>query len=734
MNRIALVLALLSATLLAACATAAPFDPVQVLVNTDFESGDVVEPASDFLPVGRWATGDAGVNELMPTRERARSGKWSMKHGPIGWGTGDDKQVDTDDDDDGVAAVFSACGDYVSHGARRVTFAGHADVSGLDPAHHVHAALLILGKDMAVVGLVNSGRIRGGTEGWQALEATAVLPESTQAAVALFIVDGTARRGAPANSAIYYDDVSLIYGPAPGADDAPAEPRAVLTDDYAAKVRITDTVINTLRPEIFGDNIEWTNNGMGLYFPEGDRFDAEAVSALREAGITHLRYPGGTLSDYFMWHDAVGPDRKEVPNPFAEPVKGKPEYPAFGPEEFARFCKAMGVRATVTLNAGTGTPEQAAEVVRWCVEHGLNVIDYAVGNEIYMIKSSEEPVPSLPVAKSAEEYVAFYKACDDAIRAFAPDVRMGAIGGVNTGLIPLTVEPDWMRIVVTELGDRIDFVDLHNAYAPVLRNVGFDFTQVTTDDEYAATFMAAPEYVRDNLAATKEVLRRYAPDQAIEIHITEYGPLVYPFRPGGAADKISDMAWNRSLTGALYLASLFHLFAEEPRITSANHLPLYQGGFGALVGLEWHDTRRKFWRNAVYPVFQTYAGLAGSEVLGVTVEGPMFDALAGGFVPALPSVALLDAAAFRSADGALALTLVNRSIGGAATVTIDAPEGMRLSSAELLTADDYHAENSVRSPDTVALKPFPIHQILSQEPLTVRLPKHSLTVVRFEQR
>ena len=392
------------------------------------------------------------------------------------------------------------------------------------------------------------------------------------------------------------------------------------------------------------------------------------------------------------------------------------------------------MRATVTLNAGTGTPQQAADVVRWCVENGLNVIDYTVGNEIYMVKSSEESVPSLPVAKSAEEYVAFYKACDDAIRAFAPDVRMGAIGGVNTGLIPLTVEPDWMRIIVTELGDRIDFVDLHNAYAPILRSVGFDFMQVTTDDEYAATFMAAPEYVRDNLTATKEVLRRYAPEHAIEIHITEYGPLVYPFRPGSAADKISDMAWNRNLAGALYLASLFHLFAEEPRITSANHMPLYQGGFGALVGLEWHPTRRKFWRNAVYPVFQTYSGLAGSEVLGVTVEGPTFDARAGGFVPALPSVTLLDVAAFRSADGALTLTLVNRSIGGSATVTIDAPEGTRLSTAKLLAADDYHATNSVGSPDTVAFRTLPSHEILSQEPLTVRLPKHSLTVVRLERR
>lgn len=587
---------------------------------------------------------------------------------------------------------------------------------------------------MAVAGLTNSGQIRGGTAGWQTLEATAVLPEGAQVVVALFVVDGTARRGAPADSAVYYDDVSLTYGPAPSADQAPAKTRAVLTNDYSAKIRVTDTVINTLRPEIFGDNIEWTNNGMGLYLPESDGFDAEVMGVLREAGITHLRYPGGTLSDFFVWHDAIGPNRKKIPNPFAEPVKGKPELPTFGPEEFARFCQAMGVRATVTLNAGTGTPEQAAEVVRWCVERKLDVIDYTVGNEIYMVKSSEEPVPSLPIAKSAEEYVAFYKACDDAIRAFAPDVRMGAIGGVNTGLIPLTVEPDWMRIVVKELGNRIDFVDLHNAYAPVLRNVGFDFTQVTTDDEYAATFMAAPEYVRDNLAATKEVLRRYAPDHKVEIHITEYGPLVYPFRPVGAADKVSDMAWNRSLAGALYLASLFHFFAEEPLITSANHLPLYQGGFGALVGLEWHNTGRRYWRNAVYPVFQTYAGLAGWEVLGVTVDGPTFDALAGGFVPALPSVSLLDAAAFRSTEGTLELTLVNRSIGGSATVTIDLSNRMRLSSAKVLTADDYHAENSVASPDAVSLKPLPTDQILSQEPLTLRLPKHSLTVLRFERR
>ena len=114
-----------------------------------------------------------------------------------------------------------------------------ADVSELDPAHRVHALLIILGNDMAVTGVASSGQVRGGRPGWHRLEVAAALPVDTRAAVALLVVDGTARVGAPAGSSVFYDDVALTYeGEGSKEDDVT---RTELTRDYQATVTLTDS-------------------------------------------------------------------------------------------------------------------------------------------------------------------------------------------------------------------------------------------------------------------------------------------------------------------------------------------------------------------------------------------------------------------------------------------------------------------------------------------------------------
>ena len=40
------------------------------------------------------------------------------------------------------------------------------------------------------------------------------------------------------------------------------------TGSFSACVRVTDKVLNTVKPLVFGDNIEWTNSGMGFWLPE----------------------------------------------------------------------------------------------------------------------------------------------------------------------------------------------------------------------------------------------------------------------------------------------------------------------------------------------------------------------------------------------------------------------------------------------------------------------------------
>ncbi len=499
---------------------------------------------------------------------------------------------------------------------------------------------------------------------------------------------------------------------------------------YSARVRVTDRVLNTVNPMVFGDNIEWVHHGMGLWRPENQVFDEALVQELKAAGVTHLRYPGGTLSDFFDWRAAVDPNRRPQPNPFD---KGHTEYPDFGPDEFMALCRRLGIPGTITVNAGTGTPEMAGEWAGYLRGKGFKVTQFEVGNEIYMADAKKEEVPSMPIAKTADQYVDFYLRTYAAIRKAWPGARVGAIGLVDTGAFPLNRHADWLEKLLTRAGDRLEFIAIHNGYAPATTMTWPGGRQQRqSDDDVARCFLGASEYVRRNIDDTKAALAKHAPNggRRIGLMVTEYGPLVYPLDPAHAAE---DLAWNRSLAGALYQACLFNVFLREPRIVGGNHLPLCQDGFGALVGIRGAGPQRKHWRNVVFHVFRLYSGLVGRAVLDTVVEGPTYAAATTGIVPALKDVPLIDAAAYRSKDRrSTKVCLVNRDITRAASVRIDPGAGQyRVAGITTVAAESYKAENGAEKPDAVKPVSAPGPTGLRTGPFEVTLPKHSLTVIEF---
>lgn len=495
----------------------------------------------------------------------------------------------------------------------------------------------------------------------------------------------------------------------------------VKEESFTASVRVTDRVLNTVNPLLFGDNIEWVKNGMGFWIPEEKQFDEKLVEELRAAGIAHLRYPGGTLSDYFEWRKAIGENREGITNPFENMRK---EYPYFGPGEFMKICKILNIPGTITLNAGTGTPEDAVAWVEYFQKESFPVTAFAVGNEIYMAKPEE------PIAKTVQQYVDFYLKCEQGIRRIAPNVKLGAIGLHDSGAMPLSQNRKWMMDILKAIGDKIDFIDVHNGYAPILRGVGFDPDKLYPDDDFALCFMGASLYVKDNIEATKSDLAKYAPNGGvnIEIHITEYGPLVYPVKQERA---VEDVAWNRSLAGALYQACLFNVLMKEPRIASANHLPLCQDIFGALIGIRGTYPGRKNWRNIVYYVFQMYSRMAGREALNIQVESPTYSTPSMGFVPDLRDVPYIDAGAYRAYNRSeLSLFLINRDVSRNASVEVDpGTDSFVVRSITTLTADSYKAENSPEEPKNVVPSTIPGPQNIQTKPFILVLPKHSLTVI-----
>ncbi len=114
----------------------------------------------------------------------------------------------------------------------------------------------------------------------------------------------------------------------------------------------------------------------------------EFVEAARQMGVTIIRWPGGNNADSYDWknHIRIKPGRRI-------PWDGAISLP-----EIVAFCRDIGAELSITINFGTGTPEDAADLVEYLngpadSEWGrlrasqgfpepLNVRFFEIGNEI----------------------------------------------------------------------------------------------------------------------------------------------------------------------------------------------------------------------------------------------------------------------------------------------------------------------------------------------------------------
>ena len=91
--------------------------------------------------------------------------------------------------------------------------------------------------------------------------------------------------------------------------------------------------------------------------------DPDVVRLLKDARLPLLRWPGGNFVSAYHWQDGVGPveGRPTLPNY----AWGGVEPNTFGTDEFIHFCRAVGCEPMICVNAGTGTPEEAARWVEY---------------------------------------------------------------------------------------------------------------------------------------------------------------------------------------------------------------------------------------------------------------------------------------------------------------------------------------------------------------------------------
>ncbi|HET7625959.1 MAG TPA: alpha-L-arabinofuranosidase [Verrucomicrobiae bacterium] len=235
----------------------------------------------------------------------------------------------------------------------------------------------------------------------------------------------------------YLDDIQLNPKPAPSL------------------VHIEVNAAQAIRPV----DSRWFSANAAVW--DGNFDTPQTISFLNEMGLTALRFPGGSLSDQYHWASNKSLDNSwQWQTSFAN---------------FVHVATNAGVQAFITVNYGTGTPEEAAAWVRDSnVTNHFGFKYWEIGNENYgdwETDSNTFPHDPFTYANRAADYIQQMKAAD-------PTIKIGVV--VTTGensysnqytlnhpaLNPRTHELNygWTPILLAtlkNLGVRPDFVSHH---------------------------------------------------------------------------------------------------------------------------------------------------------------------------------------------------------------------------------------------------------------------------------
>lgn len=363
-------------------------------------------------------------------------------------------------------------------------------------------------------------------------------------------------------------------------NDAAVYPVTTVSQTFTVDIdpRVT---LSTVDKRIFGSNLEWFNEAGGLSSPDTTKRN-KLITLAQQSGQSVYRFPGGILADYYHWVDGTGPQAQRPVRPhYTDPASSAN---SFGSPEFFNFLKSTGAQGLVTVNAGTGTAEEAAAWVAYAnspvnarrqadgFASPVGIKLWEVGNELYLPGNPGEP----PIGVSPEIYAGRFNQFSDAMRAVDPSIKVLALGVANAHSGPASQYSNWTETVLRYSASKIDMLAVHNSYFPILQRV----QQAPVASVYPALW-AAPEAVDKSLTALEALIARYENGRKIGIAITEWGALF--------ATPYSDPYWvdhSKTMGSGVFTARMLQVFMQHPRVQMANHFKFTDNGYLGLVSAD----------------------------------------------------------------------------------------------------------------------------------------------------
>ncbi len=481
-----------------------------------------------------------------------------------------------------------------------------------------------------------------------------------------------------------------------------------------AEIKVeTKDKVGEIDPKIYGHFIEhlgrciyggiWVGENSPIPNLRGMRLDVlEAVKAIDPPII---RWPGGCFADTYHWKDGIGPRDQRPTRPNL--AWGGTESNQFGTDEFIKFCREVGAEPCITVNVGSGTPEEAAQWVEYCngdnsttygkrrAEYGhpepYNVKYWGIGNELY----GEWEKGHMNKTQYAQTTVNFA----EAMRSVDPSIKLIAVGYYGTAGEPAS----WNREVLKTAGSYIDYLSLHAyCYKPSYN----DYSNIVNYP------LGVENTLKETIKLINSIVAEENLGKEIKISFDEWNVWY------SEATGENGLMQTARLCDGLFAAGMFHMFHRlSDNITIANLAQLVNA-LPAIVT----NNEGELYVNPIYLAFKLYRHNTGRIVLKTLTTGV--------------SNIFLDVSATTDEDGNhLYLAVINKDRTKKVNASISLKDFKPKQTCEVfqLNGPSWDSKNNFSSPDTVKITNKTVTLDVTDESFVYKFEPHSATILVLER-
>jgi len=483
---------------------------------------------------------------------------------------------------------------------------------------------------------------------------------------------------------------------------------------------------------IFGQFAE--NLGHGLYegiwvgpdspIPNTRGIRNDAVNALRELRVPNVRWPGGCFADQYHWRKGIGPHDKRpatVNSAWGDVI----DTNAFGTDEFMDFIQQIDSTPYVSINVGSGTPQEAAEWLEYMTaaaptalakERAANghpepykVGFLGIGNESWDCGG----------AMTSDYYASLMKVYSRFVLNMNP-AQHDKNQMLKIAVGPGTPDTAWTETVMKAWKTHtwawdINGVSLHwytvpNNWPPSTPSEKFGL------DEYVKT-LKSTLFMDEFLRKQEAVMDKYDPEKKVTLTVDEWGVWHAPLPGSNPAFLVQQNSIRDAILASLNL-NIFARHADRVRMANIAQM------INVLQAMILTD-KDKFVLTPTYYVFKMYVPFQDATRIPVSFD-------AGAYAHGSVTLPRVDAIAAKSVDGKLLLEITN--LDAESSVSIDADlTGITAKSAkaETLTGAAVDSVNSFDSPNTVVPKPAVVK--VQNGKISLAVEPRSVTVISIEQ-